>query len=257
MSFVRAATTLALWGAAWQGGAPADAVLSAIDATGFRAGVRAHSEEAAALTGLPGPGSSSAGSAELLPLLRTGGVPELLLPTAGDLRGLPPGGRLTVAALDAGAVVVLPATRVGLVPTAGQWRVDCCPGGHPALDLRTAHLELDAAIAEATHRLTAADLARDAEQARDRVAEIMLAERVETPPGMPSQAAALLAKAISLQALLVVAEGHDTAAVNNFELAVVDDALRPLARAVREGRRSAVAVGCEALVEPRVRRTRV
>jgi hypothetical protein len=75
----------------------------------------------------------------------------------------------------------------------------------------------------------------------------MLAERVPTPPGTPSRSSALLAKAISLQALLAVAENHDTAAVNSHELAVVDDALRPLARAVRDGRRAAVADACTAL----------
>ncbi len=246
-SSVHAATTLALWAAAWQGGAPSDDVLGALEATGFRAGARALSDEAAAATGLPGPGSGSSGSATLLPLLRGGGIPELLLPAAGDLRGLPPGGRLTVAALDAGAVVVLPGDGIGIVPIHGQWRADRCPGGHPAPDVRTAGHELDDAIQEATRRLAAAELARDAGSPRDRVAEVMLAERVFTPPGTPARASALLAKAISLHALLVVAENHDTAAVNSFELAVVDDALRPLARAVRDGRRAAVADACAAL----------
>ena len=248
VSPVRAASTLALWAAAWQGGAPSDEVIAAIENTGFRAGVRALSVEAAAASGLPGPGASSAGSAALLPLLRTGGTPELLLPTAGDLRGLAPGGRLTLAALDAGAVVVLPAAGIGVVPMDGQWRADVCPGRHPAPDLRTAGRELDEAIGEATRRLAAADLGRDAGSPRDRVAEVMLAERVPTPPGTPAGSAALLAKAISLHALLCVAGNHDTAAVNSFELAVVDDALRPLARAVRDGRRAAVAAACAALV---------
>jgi len=248
VSSVHAATTLALWAAAWQGGAPSDDVLAALEATGFRAGARALSVEAASVTGLPGPGSGSSGSATLLPLLRGGGIPELLLPAAGDLRGLAPAGRLTVAALDAGAVVVLPDDGIGIVPIHGQWRADWCPGGHPAPDLRTADHELDDAIREATQRLAAADLARDAGSPRERVAQVMLAERVLTPPGTPPRASALLAKAISLHALLAVAENHDTAAVNSFELAVVDDALRPLALAVRDGRRAAVADACTALV---------
>ena len=95
---LRAATTLALWAAAWQGGASADDVLSAIDDSGHRAGVRAATAEIADATGLPGPGWPSAGSAALLPVLREGGPAELLLPYPGDLRGLPLGGELTVAA---------------------------------------------------------------------------------------------------------------------------------------------------------------
>jgi len=38
---VRAATTLALWSAAWRGGASPDDVLAAIDGADRRAGVRA------------------------------------------------------------------------------------------------------------------------------------------------------------------------------------------------------------------------
>src|SRR6478609_7303340 len=71
---LRAATTLALWTAAAQGGASADDVLGAIDDAGHRAGVRAATAEISDATGLPGPGWPSAGSAALLPLLRDGGA---------------------------------------------------------------------------------------------------------------------------------------------------------------------------------------
>ena len=56
---VRAATTLALWAAAWQGGASPDDVLAAIDGADHRAGVRAATAEIALMTGLPGPGGPS------------------------------------------------------------------------------------------------------------------------------------------------------------------------------------------------------
>ncbi|MBM9466169.1 hypothetical protein [Nakamurella leprariae] len=239
MSSVRAATTLALWGAAFQGGCNADDVLTALDGTGYRAGVRAASEEVAEATGLPGPGSSSAGSAALLPLLRPGPV-ELLMPTPGDLRGLPVRGAVVLPALDAGAVVVLPGRGIGLVPVDGQWRAHFCPGGNPVPSLRQAQWELTEAMELATAELTRLDVARSAPEVREQIRQLMLAEAVDCPPGTPAAASALLAKAISLQAVLAVADGHETSAVNNFELAAVDDALRPLGSAVRHGRRAAV-----------------
>lgn len=248
---LRAATTLALWAAAWQGGASADDVLTAVDDAGHRAGVRAASSDIADATGLPGPGWPSAGSAALLPLLREGGPAELLLPYPGDLRGLPIGGELTVAALDAGAVVVLPANDIALVPTDGQWRAFSCPTRHPALGLAEAHQLLDNAVGRATRSLTALDVARGSDTAREQVRRTMLAEAVSCPPRTPSAASALLATSISLHSLLTVASSQDTAAVTSYEMAAVDDVLRPLAIAVRESRRAAVGAAVGVLAVPR------
>ncbi len=256
MSSPRAATTLALWAAARMGGRSADDVLTAVDAAGHRVGVRAASADVAAATGLPGPGSPTAGSMSLLPLMVGGGVPELLLPTAGDLRGLPPRGDITVPALDAGAVVVFPRLEIGVVPADGQWRVHRCAGSFPALTLSEANGEIDGAMADATKSLVAVDIARGSDQVREHVRRRMLAEAVEIPPGTPTAASALLAKVISLEALLAVAAGHETAAVTSRELAVVDDALRPLHTAVRAGRRAAVAAAASVLAGQTVSRSR-
>jgi hypothetical protein len=244
---LRAATTLALWAAAWQGGASADDVLSALDDSGHRAGVRAATDDIADATGLPGPGWPSAGSAALLPLLRDGGPAQLLLPNPGDLRGLPIGGPFTVAALDAGAVVVLPAGDIGLVPADGQWRAFRCPTRHAALGLAEAHEMLDSAVGRATRSLTALDVARGSDSAREQVRQVMLDEAVRCPPGMPPAASALLATSISLHALLAVASSQDTAAVTSYEMAAVDDVLRQLAVAIRESRRAAVGAAVGAL----------
>ena len=244
---VRAATALALWAAARAGGHPGDDVVRGIDGSGYRAGVRAVTAELATRTGLPGPGERSAATAALLALAGRGGVPELLLPVAGDLRGLPPRGAVTVPALDAGAVVVFPRLAVGIVPQDGQWRVHDCPGGVPVLSLGEAGQLIDEAIRTATADLMRVDIARGAERVRDRVRELMLDASIDTPAALPRQASALLAKVISLEALLDVAAGHETAAVTSGELAVVDDALRPLRRAVREGRRSAVTAAASTL----------
>ncbi len=248
---LRAATTLALWAAAWQGGASADDVLTAIDDSGHRAGVRAAGADIAAATGLPGPGSPSSGSASLLPLLRSGGQPQLLLPFPGDMRGLPLGGELTVAGLDAGAVVVMAGNDLALVPTDGQWRVFGCSTRHPPLGLGQAHELLDAAVRRATRSLTALDVARGSDTAREQVRLMMLEEAVTSPPGTPAAASALLATSISLYALLAVADSQDTAAATSYEMAAVDDVLRSLSIAIRESRRAAVGAAVTALSEPR------
>lgn len=248
---LRAATTLALWGAAWQGGAAADDVLSAIDDAGHRAGVRAANNEIADTTGLPGPGWPSAGSSALLPVLREGGAAELLLPHPGDMRGLPLGGELTVAALDAGALVVLPAADIALVPSDGQWRAYRCAIRHPALGLGEAHEMLDTAVGRATRLLTALDVARGSDTAREQVRLAMLDEAIDFPPGTPPAASSLLATSISLHALLTVASSQDTAAATSHEMAAVDDVLRPLAIAIRESRRAAVAAAVRVLAVPR------
>ncbi len=248
---LRAATTLALWAAAWQGGASADDVLTAIDDSGHRAGVRAATADISDATGLPGPGSPSAGSASLLPLLRAGGLPQLLLPYPGDMRGLPLGGELTVAGLDTGAVVVMTGNDLALVPTDGQWRVFGCSTRHPAPGLGQAHEMLDAAVQRATRSLTALDVARGSDTAREQVRLVMLEEAVTCPPGTPPAASALLATSISLHALLAVASSQDTAAVTSYEMAAVDDVLRPLAIAIRESRRAAVGAAVSALSQPK------
>ncbi len=256
MSSVRAATTLALWAAARIGGRSSDDVLAAVDAAGHRLGVRAATVEVAESTGLPGPGSPTAGSMSLLPLMIAGGIPDLLLPTAGDLRGLLPGSDITVPALDAGAVVIFPDLEIGVVPTDGHWRVHRAGVGYPALTLSEANGEIDGAMADATRSLVAVDVARGSEQVREQVRLRMLAAAVDIPLGTPTAASALLAKVISLEALLAVAAGHETAAVTSRELAVVDDALRPLTAAVRAGRRAAVAAAARVLATDTVSRSR-
>ena len=213
---VRAATTLALWSAAWQGGDSPDDVLEAIDGADHRAGVRAATDEIAVMTGLPGPGSPTAGSAALLRLLRNAGEAQLLLPYPGDLRGLPISGELTVTALDAGAVVTLTGSSLAVVPVNGHWRVFANTARHPADGLAQAHDRLDDEVARATRNLTTLDVARQA-------------------------------TSISLQALLTVADSHDTATVTSYQMAAVDDALRPLAIAIREARRAAVAAAVSKL----------
>ncbi|AZI58038.1 hypothetical protein EH165_07670 [Nakamurella antarctica] len=249
MSAIRAATVLALWGGAFgEQRASADELLQQLAETGFNAGVRADDAVTAERTGLPGPGSAGAGTIDLLALLRESGTPELLLPVPGDLRGLPPKSTSVIAALDAGAAVLLPAAALLVIPTNGFWRVHDATGpedgrgnSSAAGSVLEAELALDGAIRTATRRLMVLDIARDSASVREQIAAKMRDAAVPLPPGVRRSCSALLAKAISLQALLEVAQQHQTGAVSRHELGAVDDALRPLAAAVRFGRLAAVA----------------
>ena len=180
-------------------------------------------------------------------MLRNAGEAQLLLPYPGDLRGLPISGELTVTALDAGAVVTLTGSSLAVVPVNGHWRVFANTARHPADGLAQAHDRLDDEVARATRNLTTLDVARQSDGARERVRQLMLADAVATPPETPRPASALLATSISLQALLTVADSHDTATVTSYQMAAVDDALRPLAIAIREARRAAVAAAVSKL----------
>ncbi|RIJ70979.1 hypothetical protein D1871_16345 [Nakamurella silvestris] len=246
MSAIRAATVLALWGPAYAGGSvPPDDLISALGQTGYTAGVRAAEHVTAEKLGLPGPGSPGAGTLALLDLFRPAGPCELVLPVAGDVRGLPAGHRSVVAALDAGAAVVLRSRSAAVVPVDGHWRVfdlgeEPYPS-HPAWTVHEAEFAIDRAIVSATNRLRALDIARDSRTVRDDLAAAMREAAHDSPHGMPRRASALLAKVISLEALLQIAGRHQTAAVSRHELGAIDDALRPLAEAVRQGRLAAVA----------------
>lgn len=263
MSAIRAATILTVWGAGFRAGTvSADELLSQLSDTGFTAGVRADNPDVADRTGLPGPGSAGSGSIGLLSLLREGGAPALVLPVAGDLRGLPPGSAALVPALDAGAAVILPDSELVIVPSDGVWRVHGPSGsaagsplgpavertgthrphGEHAPSILEAELALDDAIRSATKRLMALDISRDSARVRDQIADRMRADTIPLPLGTHRSASALLAKVVSLQALLAVAAHYETGAASRYELGAVDDALRPLAAAVRSGRLAAVAL---------------
>lgn len=246
-SALRSATTLALWSAAVAGGESADAAIDAFASTGLPHGARSAAPPEALRGVLPGPGEPHSGLADLVSLVRRGGPAQLVLPMPGDLRGLPPRGEITLPALDAGAVVVLPDHGIGLVPGDGHWRAYPCGPAHPVLAERDARMLVDGALREATSLLASADIARSGGDPRRRLKQLILAEEVELPGGMPSAASDLLAQSITLHAVLTVAFSHETAASTSRQLGMIDEALAPLAAAVRESRRTAVAMAVAAL----------
>ena len=181
-----------------------------------------------------------------------------MLPVAGDLRGLPGPAAFRSAALDAGEAVC--GATLGLVPTV----VDYAPSSAPSTVLwqafavgpapvdqtvvAEAEYELSTAIRETAGALPPADLAGWMGDVTDALRDARRAgEKLNLPPGFPPRAVALVAQAERLQAVLDLARRHPTGgAVDRAGIAARDDALRPLAHAVRRARLA----GYNALAEP-------
>ena len=187
-------------------------------------------------------------SEALITWRRTGGTVRLVLPVAGDVRGLPGPAEFRSGALDAGEAAY--GGGLGLVPnvmerhpssapTAVTWhafQVDT-PSPDP-LSVPDAQHELTEAIRDAASALATAEVARWIDDVTDALADARRAgERLNLPPGFPSPAVRLVAQAERLQAVLDVAALDPTGgAVDRTGIAVRTDALRPLATAVRRAR---------------------
>ncbi|HWH01210.1 MAG TPA: hypothetical protein VNV66_18295 [Pilimelia sp.] len=175
---------------------------------------------------------------------------RLVLPAAGDPRGLPASGEFSGAALLAGEGVW--AGELGLVPqvrthTSGSgdtfetvlWRCYPVPAPHPpggvGPSAAEAEADLAVALAEATDALTRLDVA----QWRPELAGALAALRrpgngTDLPPGYDPRARRLYARASVLDQVLALAEtAAPGGAVNAFEARQRDEALRPLTTACR------------------------
>jgi hypothetical protein len=237
------AGVLAAWTSAWLAGEAAyDDVVARV--TG--------DDEPHRVTGLPG----AAGETPLgwaLPVLRErspDGV-RAVLPVAGDPRGLPGPGPFTTAALEAGEAVV--GRGLGLVPRVtehGSVADRTCsvlwtayevvePAPDP-LTVPEAEHELTAATRDAASALAALDVASWRPEVADELARVRRGVTPELPPGHDARAVRLLASADRLAAVLDLA-GADApgGAVTGAEARARDDALRPLATAVRRARQAA------------------
>jgi hypothetical protein len=233
----------AAWTSAWLAGEAAyDDVVARV--TG--------EDEPHRVTGLPG----STGEVPLgwvLPVLReraTDGV-RVVLPVAGDPRGLPGPGPLTDAALLAGEAVL--GGGLGLVPAVTQhgpdhdrtygvlWTVHEVGGPAPdPLTVAEAEHDLTTATREAASALAALDVASWRPEVADGLARMRRGITPDLPPGHDGRAVRLLAQAERLAAVLDLA-GADApgGAVNVTEARARDAALRPLATAVRRARLAA------------------
>ena len=169
---------------------------------------------------------------------------RLVLPVAGDVRGVPAAAGLVAAALEAGQVAV--GERLALVPErAGpevvQWTAFPLDGLAPPPppvegNLRQVSGVLDLAVADAARTLAGLDLARWHPEVPALLAGLA---RPVTEPGLPADhdplAVSVLGRAQRLARVLDLAMADAPGgAVTHSQAAARDIALRPLADAVRE-----------------------
>jgi hypothetical protein len=190
-------------------------------------------------------------SEALITWRRTSASVRLVLPVAGDVRGLPGPAQFRSSALDAGEAVV--GGGLGLVPDV----VERHPSSVPATVIWQAHSVDEPppdplSVAEAQHDLTetiretasalaAADVARWTDQVGDALTDARRAgERLDLPPGFPPAAVRLLAQAERLHAVLDLAALDPVGgAIDRDGIAARTEALRSLATAVRRARLAA------------------
>jgi hypothetical protein len=197
------------------------------------------------VTGLPGT-DAAVPLGWALSALRTCGERRLrlVLPVPGDVRGLPRVPGLAELALEAGQAAV--GDRLALVPEplgpeAVQWTAFDLTGVPPAPppvegSLRAVSGALDLAVGDAARTLVELDLARWHPEVPSLLAGLAKAAHVPgMPPGSDPVALSLLSRAQRLGRVLDLAlTDAPGGAVTHRQAAARDDALRPLADAVRE-----------------------
>lgn len=187
---------------------------------------------------------------------------RLVLPAAGDPRGLPGPSPFSAGALEVGEGVI--ASRLGLVPTVRThtsgsgdtfetvvWQAYSLPEAPAALgdpDPAEAESDLAAALAEATATLTQLDIAAWKPELAGALAALRKPENgTDLPPGYSPRARRLFARASVLDRVLALAaEVAPGGAVNGFEAQRRDEALRPLMVACRRG----LVAACNSPLEP-------
>ena len=169
---------------------------------------------------------------------------RLVLPVPGDVRGLPAAPGLAPLALEAGQAVVgagLVLVPEELGPEAVSWTavpLDGVPPAAPPVEgsLRSVSGALDLAVGDAARTLVALDLARWNPEVPALLAGLAKATKA---PGLPADhdplALSVLGRAQRLARVLDLAMADAPgAAVNQRQAAARDEALRPVADAVRE-----------------------
>jgi hypothetical protein len=270
---------MVVWTSAWlHGAAAADDVLDALQSWAESHEVTAHEASIADVLGLPAPAEHGGSPALLLAAARRLGTSggELILPVAGDLRGLRGHASFAAAALHAGEAAVLTirpeaaaenglAGDLGLVPERVadgviRWTVFRLPTMAAAAEhtpLGEAEHELSGAMRAAATALVELDVARHRPGVRAEISAVVEGQpRTPWPPGMPSRALRVLQRATEVAAILQVATSDDPGgAVSATAIRRRREALRPLDHAVRTARKAAVAEAVRTLSgSPRVDR---
>jgi hypothetical protein len=239
MSYQRCAP-LAAWTSAWLvGQIGPDEVIDAVtgsDAPHLVAGLHGADDELRPLR-------------EVLVRWRRSGAPvRLVLPVAGDVRGVPGPQDFRAAALEAGEAVIGGCLAVvpsyidyspSSAPPTVLWQAfETEPAPPDDQQLADARYELTTAIREAATALLAADVAGWAEDISEALREARRAsEFLNLPPSFPSPAIALLSQAERMQAVLDLAAADPVGgAVDRMGIAARSEALRPLDLAVRRAK---------------------
>ncbi|WP_024796388.1 hypothetical protein [Tomitella biformata] len=256
--------SLALWADAWlSDGASPDAVIDGLSGWADLHLVTAESAEVADAAGLDWPGAQEPGAVALLGLFRRLAGPgqiRLLLPSAGDTRGLTPGTAHTRDAISAGETLLLSPAQplgafrgLGLIPVReGRDVIRWAVYGLSAEDSAT--LPGPHALGEARHQLREA--VRDAAEmftriqtvgaspaaARARITELTeQAHDHSLPPTVSARVADVLDSAAMVAAILTVAaESAGGNAATTSAAALAEETLRRLWGVVREARLAAV-----------------
>jgi len=221
---------LAAWSTAWLAGRVSyDDVIEAVVG-----------EEVHRVTGLPGQ-LDSVPLGWALTALREGGESRLrtVLPVAGDPRGLPGPGSFSAAAMSVGEGVL--GDGLGLTPdvidgTTVLWTMHDVTRTRPdPISLAEADHDLAATLRTAARALTELDVARWRPEAMALLRGSSNGQRrLRLPPGHDQRALGLAERAQRLVDVLELAEADAPgAAVTGNEARARDEALRPLAAAVR------------------------
>lgn len=274
--------SLAVWANAWLAGSAApDDVLDALTDWAPRHSVTAYDAVAGLRTGLPWPDIDDARAITLLQTVRSvagqssGNEPavHIVLPVAGDVRGLPAGTQFQRDAITLGEALVVsrygdPEIAIGIVPdftyddelpyadesdsdephvTSLDWTVYSLPGT-PVFDhqdLGEAEYALRTAVRSAADALTALQVGysgADFEDPRAMVQQVLEAGRHHRAPDhAPQRALQVLENAAHVDAIITVSAGLmpiGTQTASEAQLA--SDALRPLSGVVRAARLAAV-----------------
>ncbi|MFZ3394729.1 hypothetical protein TVH25_15835 [Rhodococcus sp. 7Tela_A2] len=253
--------SLTLWAGAWLSGRAApDEVIDALHEWAPMHLVAAAEADAKHRAGLTGQDPQD-GAAVLLTVIRRadpagGSGIRLLLPSPGDVRGLPVGIAFSAAATAAGEGVLVgaPGTPgLGLVPTVEgpdvlRWTVFAVPAVPELTDLPglgEAEFTMREAVRDAAATLTGirtvGDDGRSTDPRAEIAAEIAEYARHRYPDSIPQRAVRILDAADQVAAILTVAgRGGGLRAGSATTLDARESALRPLWTAVRHARVGAV-----------------
>jgi hypothetical protein len=263
--------SLSVWANAWLAGSAApDDVLDALSLWASKHFVAAYDSVTAGRTGLPWPDVDEASAITLLQAVRTTAGPSaasersisVVLPVAGDVRGLAAGTQFERDALAAGEAVVVADQRgsaLGLIPEfdydddesdddaeprALIWTVYSLPAAPmPAhLDLGEAEHALRLAVRSAADALGTIQPGIDVADPRGLVEQLLESARAHrAPDDAPARALRVLENAAHVDAIVAVSSGLTPIGTQTLsEAQLASDALKPLSAVVRSARMAAV-----------------